>query len=94
MGMLRLVEQGDDYARHIMFPDFYMNDFSVMGIVVEKLDKAVDVLAQKGVSAEEEQGGMWVSFQDNKEMRAILAALASNQIAYSVSDLVSCAYQG
>lgn len=94
MGMLRLVEQGDHYAQYINFPDFYMNDFSVMGIVVGKLDEAMEVLMEKGITAEEEKDGMWVFFQDNGEMRAILAALASNHIEYSVSDLVSCAYQG
>ncbi len=94
MGILRIVEQGDNYASHITFPAFYMNDFSVMGIVVSELDGAIDALAKKGFTTKEESGEVWVSFNDNKEMRSVLSELSTSKINYTISDLVSCAYQG
>lgn len=94
MGMLRMVEKGGNYAQHLDLPAFYMNDFSVIGLVVGGLQQATDVLAKNGIAVEQSDAATVVTFHDEEEMHAILSALSTEQVDYSLSDLVSCAYQG
>ena len=94
MGMLRIVEKGSDFNQVITFPDFYMNDFSVLGLVVSELPKAVNTLQDKGVALQQEQEATWISFSDKQQLDTILRELTAGEITYTLSDLVSCTYQG
>ncbi|MBM9512064.1 hypothetical protein [Desulfogranum marinum] len=94
MGMLRIVEKGSDFNKVISFPHFYMNDFSVLGLVVSELPKAVDALQDKGILVQQEQETTWISFVDKQQLDTILGELTAGQIRYTLSDLVSCTYQG
>lgn len=94
MGMLRIVEKGTDCNTAIDFPTFYMNDFSVLGVVVNTLDKAVTILQDKGFILEQEKGATWISFTDRQQLDGIFRELTAGQIQYTFSDLVSCTYQG
>ncbi len=94
MGMLRIVEKGTNYNKEIDFPTFYMNDFSVLGVVVNTLDKAVTTLQDKGFILQQEKGSTWISFADKQQLDTILRELTAGQIQYTLSDLVSCTYQG
>lgn len=92
--MLRIVEKGTDFNKAITFPDFYMNDFSVLGLVVNELPEAMSALQDKGVILQKEEEATWISFADKQQLDTILRELTAGQITYSLSDLVSCAYQG
>lgn len=94
MGMLRIVEKGTTYNRAIDFPTFYMNDFSVLGVVVNTLEKTVITLQNKGFVLQEEKGATWISFTDKQQLDTIFKELTAGEVQYTLSDLVSCTYQG
>ncbi|WP_028584090.1 hypothetical protein [Desulfogranum mediterraneum] len=94
MGSIRIVENRCANIGQAEFPTFYMNDFSVLGIVVHQLEQAVSVLRERGYLVREERGLNRVTFKDNQQLQQILAELAGRKVEYSLSDLVGCAYQG
>ncbi|PIE60207.1 MAG: hypothetical protein CSA32_00065 [Desulfobulbus propionicus] len=95
MGMLQLVEKGTNTAEKVALPSFYMNDFSVLGVVVNQLDRAVAALKKKGFLLQsDELGATWIHFNGKDSLQGMLESLKEEEISYTFSDVVSCAYQG
>ncbi|WP_028579278.1 hypothetical protein [Desulfogranum japonicum] len=94
MGTLRIVEKGSRGGRDIDFPAFYMNDFSVLGLVVDGLERTFDVLSEKGVSVERKKDSLLIALEKKDRVEQVLEVLSAQNIRYTLSDLVSCAYQG
>ena len=94
MGKIRLVEKGMSLTGKLELPAFYMNDFSVLGIVVSGVGKAGDILRGCGFTLHEEGGMTWVRFERSGEMHQMIDKLREQGIACTLSDLMSCAYQG
>ncbi len=94
MGTLNIVEKGGKGTRDIDFPAHYMNDFSVLGLVVDGLEKTCDALLERGVSVEKKTDSLQVVLGKTDRIEKVLEILSAGKIDYSMSDLVSCAYQG
>ena len=71
-----------------------MNDFSVMGLVVDQFDETIDALTIMKRDVKVDDESTWVLFDGLDDMQSIFSELQNHEISFSVSDVVSCAYQG
>ena len=75
-------------------PDFYMSDYSVLGLRVDELDEAVRVLEKAGFSVINEVGDFEVVIDRAGQLEGIVHLLEKNGIECELADVVSCVYQG
>ncbi|PIE58655.1 MAG: hypothetical protein CSA33_01775 [Desulfobulbus propionicus] len=94
MGQLKIVEEGYQGIVEENFPAFYMNDFSVLGLVVDNLGNTFASLEENGLAVEMGEEGVTVALGKKDHIHVVLDLLRENGIAYTMSDLVRCAYQG
>lgn len=92
MRLLPLMEKGTPMAGHADWPLFYMNDFSRIGLVVTGLAQAVAVLEASGCRLLD--SGRALQVDNVEQLTAVFATLTEHQVAYELSDLISCVYQG
>jgi hypothetical protein len=87
-------ERGKQVACHLDWPLFYMNDFSKMGLVVGKLEQAVQVLEKNGYRVVTDAQGSALEVTDREQLRTIFDTLTRHQVDFETADLISCVYQG
>ena len=88
-----MMEKGKSVVCQRDWPMFYMNDFSRLGLVVNRLAEAVAVLRTAGFTViEEEAAG--VEIADQGQLARVLELLAAQEQNCEMSDLISCVYQG
>lgn len=92
MGRLPIMEQGKPVACQREWPLFYMNDFSRLGLVVNRLAEALVVLRAEGFAVTEEAAG--VEIVDHHHLARVLRVLGAQGHSCEMSDLISCVYQG
>ena len=92
MSLVPIMEKGKTMAGHTGWPLFYMNDFSRLGLVVTELAQAVAVLEVGGYRVLD--NGRMLQVDNVDQLAAIFALLSEHQVAYELSDLISCVYQG
>ena len=94
MGLLPMIEQGKPVACHADWPLFYMNDFSRLGLVVNRLAEALSVLRSNGYMVHTGEQGVMLEIDGKHQVAAIVATLRAQAIDCETADLVSCVYQG
>ena len=88
-----MMEKGKPVACQRDWPMFYMNDYSRLGLVVNRLAEAVAVLRTQGSTViEEEAAG--VEIADQGQLARVLELLGAQEQNCETSDLISCVYQG
>jgi hypothetical protein len=75
-------------------PNFYMADYSVMGLLVDKLEEALRVLGENGFSVLAETGDLEVAIDHPGELQDLVRLLKENGIGCEINDVVSGIYQG
>lgn len=94
MGELMMVEKQAPVFDGVDLPLFYMNDFSVLGLVVHQLSRALAVLEASGYRVARQKNCAKVRFHTRMEFRKLFETLNRHHIEYGTADLVSHAYQG
>jgi hypothetical protein len=94
MGALRIVQKNADCDGDIDWPLFYMNDFSVLGLLVDSLTKTLEVLEADDYQVVREACSAVVRFENRSRFKNIFDILRHHRIEFGTSDLVRCAYQG
>jgi len=94
MGLLPIMEKGKPVACHLDWPLFYMNDFSRLGLVVNRLGEAMSVLQSHGYTVHEDDRGTLLEIDNREQLSAVFSVLAAHTVACEMSDLVGCVYQG
>lgn len=94
MGLLPIVEKGKPVACHADWPLFYMNDFSRLGLMVNRLADALPVLRADGYTVHADERGSVLEVDGKDQVAAIMAALHAKAIDCEMADLVGCVYQG
>ena len=77
-----------------LFPPFYMEDFSVLGLRVGNLTTAVRVLEKNGIRINKGQGFNELSLREKDEIPHIIQLLTTNGISCAIADIVEHVYQG
>ena len=75
-------------------PDFYMADFSVMGLRVSDMSDAVESLQAVGIRVRQDNGLAFTDIGNLSEMRQVLGILDARGIDYEWSDIAQQIYQG
>lgn len=88
-----MMEKGKPVDCQRDWPMFYMNDFSRLGLVVNRLAEALAVLRAAGFAVTEEEAA-GVEIADQGQMARVLDLLGAHGHNCEMSDLISCVYQG
>ena len=94
MGMLTIVEKEAPCEDSIDWPLFYMNDFSVLGVIVENLNRTIQVLEADGYRLVRSRCSAKVIFDSQVRLQNIYETLNVSGISFDTGDLVDCVYQG
>lgn len=81
------------YLEEKKLPATYMEDFTLMGFLVEEFDKAVSLLKQAGYYVEYKKCGSEILIHNSKNISDIGAIFSENNIKYSWSDVADTIYQ-
>ena len=97
MGALPVLQQGKDFPVglcHEGLPDFYMADYSVVGLLVANLDRAYDVLEGNDLMVQKKTDHLEVSVDRADQIPDIVDLLNHNGIDCEIADIVDQVYQG
>jgi hypothetical protein len=88
------MEKGRSLGCQAEWPLFYMNDFSRLGLLVPDLEQTLRALKARGYLVHENEQGCLLEVDSRDHLNGAFAALAEQQVAYELADLISCVYQG
>ena len=94
MGTLTIMEKGASCHDVIDWPAFYMNDFSVLGLLVDNLYTTSALLRSHGYNVFETKCSVQVGVDNTDHYKNIFTILDQNRVKFVSADLVGCAYQG
>ena len=97
MGVLPILQQGRDVPVCLPnreLPDFYMADYSILGLLVTSLDKAMHIFAEKDIEMHIKSDHLAVNVDNAAQMSEIVNLLNQNGIDCRISDIVDQVYQG
>jgi hypothetical protein len=97
MGILPVFQQGKkapDYLATGDLPDFYMSDYSVMGLEVANLERAYRVLADKDVAVVRKSEHLVVNIDNASQMSKLVNLLSQGEVDCSITDIIDQVYQG
>lgn len=100
MGLLPIIPKESDTENHRCYlkgehlPAFYMEDFSIMGLTVEDMDRAVATLLRNGIDVEKEEALAMAHIDGLTGMKTVLNLLQSNGISFEMTDIADQIYQG
>lgn len=75
-------------------PVFYMSDYSVLGLLVDKYEETLRVLGEARFSVIDEAGDLEVAIDHSGHLEQIVQVLRRNDIQCEFADVVSGIYQG
>ncbi len=75
-------------------PDSYMSEYSVLGLVVDNLKSALEVLRKAGVSTSEEAFGAEISIPDREELPCLVKSVCEAGVFCAIGDVIDSIYQG
>ena len=97
MKALPVLQQGRDVPGCLSnddLPDFYMADYSVLGLLVASLDRTYQVLEDKDFAVHKKSDHFEVSVDSADQMSEIVNLLSQNGIDCALADIVDQVYQG
>ena len=97
MGVLPVLQRGRGLPVslcHDGLPDFYMADYSVIGVLVANLNRAYDVLEGNDLIVIKKTDHLEVSFDRTDQIPGIIELLNQNGIDCGIADIIDQIYQG
>jgi len=75
-------------------PDFYMEDFSVLGLCVNDCNRAAAILEQHQFTVSQSNGAVAVAVNEAAQVAKAVGLLKENGLACEVADVAEGIYQG
>jgi hypothetical protein len=97
MGILPVLQQGKKTPACFAtgdLPDFYMSDYSVLGLMVANLERAYRVLADKDFGVDRKSEHLEVNIESAAQMSKLLDLLRQGEVNCSITDIMDQVYQG
>lgn len=88
------LQVGQAYLEEKGLPAFYMEDHSIMGLLVERFDDAVRLLEEQGFLLTRKKDAVEVDTQSPAQIESLFALLETNRIAFEMRDILERVYQG
>ena len=82
-----------EYLEELGVPCNYMEDFSVLGIIVDRYQESLALLHESGFVIEKLAAGSMISLKDRSSLGMILGLLSENQIRCDYKDIADTFYQ-
>jgi len=80
------------YLQHRL-PQRYMEDFSLLGLVVDRFPEACRLLAEHGYQLTEEDGVAEISIDFIRQLQPLMTLLESGRIGCELADIADTVYQ-
>ena len=97
MGTIALLPEGRDerlqYLKFLGIPDRYMEDYSILGIVVDNYMESLNAVRDSGFIVEQCSGGARITFDHPSAVPRILNLLNDRCIHCEYKDIVDTFYQ-
>jgi len=87
-------EKEAPYPPDDSLPVFYMSDYSVTGLLVERFQHAVKLLEENGFSMIDEDCGRAILFEDVADLQNVFQLFKTHEVDYGFADIVGQIYQG
>ncbi|MEE4262830.1 MAG: hypothetical protein V2I56_09050 [Desulfobacteraceae bacterium] len=97
MGVLPILQKNSNQRACLgnkNLPANYMSDYSVMGLVVDRLDAALGILKEKKFEIQKKTAGFEITIDGAGRISEIVSLLQQNGIDYAMTDTVDQVYQG
>jgi hypothetical protein len=97
MGVLPLLEKNSKQRICLgnqNLPANYMEDYSVMGLVVGSLEGVLRILKEKKFDVRKNSDGFEIAFDGAGRLSELVSLLQQNRIDYAMADIVDQLYQG
>ena len=97
MAKIALISEGIDeqseFVNNLGIPVNYMEDFSVLGIVVDHYQESVAELKKSGFTIENLEPGSIISVDDSSVLTRVLRLLRAKRIRCNYRDIADSFYQ-
>ena len=77
-----------------LLPTFYMGDYTVLGLRVQNLGAASQLLEKNGIALLSKQGYIELSVENTDQIPQIVQMLNTHHIPCEIADIVEHVYQG
>jgi hypothetical protein len=81
------------YLASRTLPPNYMEDFSLMGFVVDRYNEALNLLILHSYQLEKQKGGVDIYIHTAEDLQKIRSLLNANNISCDFSDIADSIYQ-
>ena len=81
------------YLEGLGIPDKYMEDYSVLGIIVDRYQESLTLLRDSGFAIDKGTAGTTINLADRTSLGKILALLNENLIRCDYKDIADTFYQ-
>ena len=75
-------------------PDFYMSDFSLLGLMVDDYERTLQLLNDMSLPLKRTSAGVEVPFKHSEKLQDLVVFLQSRGINCGISDVADQIYQG
>ena len=79
---------------HMRLPEFYMEDFSILGLCVDSCDRAVALLKHHQFVVSQTNGSTVVAIDEPAQVAKVVGLLKENGLDCELSDVAQGMYQG
>lgn len=97
MAKIALLPQGlherAEYLEGLGVPDKYMEDYSVLGIIVDRYQESLALLHDSGFAIEKQAAGTLINLENRSSLGNILELLKENMIRCDYKDIADTFYQ-
>ena len=97
MGVLPVLQQGQDKPVCLVngnLPEFYMSDYSVLGLQVGNLGRSYQVMADNDFAVNRKSDHLEVNIQNAAQISELVNLLNQSGIDCNIADIVDQVYQG
>ena len=78
----------------VTMPDFYMSDFSLLGLMVDDYERTLQLLNDKSQPLKWSSAGVEYPFKNSEQLQDLVVFLQSRGINCGISDIADQIYQG
>ena len=78
----------------VSMPDFYMSDFSLLGLLVDDYERTLQLLKDKSLPLKWTSAGVEYPFKHSEQLQDLVVFLQSRGINCGIPDVADQIYQG
>ena len=97
MGVLPLLDKNSKQRTCLgnqKLPANYMEDYSVMGLVVGRVEAVIRILKERKFDVRKNADGFEIAFDGVGRISELVSVLQQNKIDYTLADIADQVYQG